>query len=160
MFVVERYPSLARLMKPGLLPAYEICAWLVSDDPRSRRMGRTTVLAAAFLREAILGRSARIWDHSAAQNQTEFVRDKIRGLADDLGLTVKFDNQNILRKVEAKDQARNPAMAISGDDGIVLLETLRRTVQNLLSEGVSPEAIAAAAKKMAYETVVDEVHSL
>lgn len=160
MFVVERYPSLARTMKPELLPAYEICAWLVSSDVRSRRMGRTTVLAAAFLREAILGRSARIWDHSAAPNQVEFVRDKIRGLADDIGLTVKFDGQNILRKVEAKDSARNPATAIAGDNGVVLLETLRRTVQNLLAEGVSPEAVAAAAKKMAYETVVEEVHAL
>lgn len=157
---MERYPSLARLIKPGLLPAYEICAWLVSSDPRSRGMGRTTVLAAAFLREAVLGRSARIWDHSAAPSQTGFVRDKIRDFANELGLKAIFDSQNILRKVEVEGSTKSPMTAIAGDDGIVMLETLRRTVQNLLKAGTSPEAIVAAAGKMAYETVVEEVHAL
>lgn len=157
---MTQYPSLARLLRPGLLPAYEICAWLVSGDERTRRSGRTSVLVAAHLREAILGRTTRLWDHSAMANQANFMRDNVRAFADKLGLTVNIDEKGVLRKVNAKDPNRHPQTAIAGDDGVVLLETLRRTVQNLLREGVSPEAIAAAAKKMAYEEIVGEVHDL
>jgi hypothetical protein len=158
---MTQYPSLARLLRPGLLPAYEVCAWLVSSDERARGLGRSTALAAAFLREGILGRSSRVWDHAAMQGKASFLVDKIRGMADELGLHATFDSQqNILRKVESKDPSVHPTSVIAADDVVVLLETLRRSVQNMLSVGIPPEDVAAAAKRMAYETVVDEVHDL
>ena len=73
--------------------------WLLSRDDTDRRTGRTTVLAIAFIRQALRnsGFPVRIWDPTAPEEAQVFLRRVIEGFMQNHGLSFQWENSHTFR---------------------------------------------------------------
>jgi hypothetical protein len=116
-------------------------------------------LAAAFLKEVCVGNSAKLWDHAAANDKLDNLKDEIHRLAAELGMKVRIDGFNVLRSVTS-DNGRPPALVLQEDRTLVVREKLRSASVEMAALGVKEKDILAFVEKSLHEKVVDEVHEL
>jgi hypothetical protein len=152
---MPRYPTITSLLEPELLPAYKVACWLVSSDPADRRSGRTRVLAAAHLRETVIGRSSKLWDHSAPPERVRIVRQELDLMASDLGLTLDISADDILRKAVPPSGL---SLNLLRDEETMGFELMKMAVKAAYRTGATKEEIMVAAAQAVHEEAVVLVH--
>lgn len=82
MSFLKIYWDLVSQLRPAQVDALPVINWLIDSSPNSRRTGRTTLLALAFVRAAITnpGRKIMIFDHikfDRPYGRNHYVKEKI-----------------------------------------------------------------------------------
>jgi len=158
---MPRYPTISELLKPGQVLAYRAARWFVSSRPEDRQDGRTRVLAAAHIHEAVDGRSTRLWDHhdTGRKNAPRILLEAVREMCDKLGLTpVLSDNETVLRGLETTaGWAASPKAVLDPVRSLVLKE-FAQSVRDAYNSGLSEEEILATAVRAVREELVVSVH--
>lgn len=148
------------LLRPEQVPKYTAALWLVSHADEDRRSGRTVVLAAAHLTEAIRSGSSRIWDHAVqgVSAWTTMVGPHVESMAQALNLeNVKVEG-GVVRLPKRQSDAYS--RAVLGSEAEIATLTLRESVRTAVRKGVPEEVIMGMVEKALSEGVVDEVHDL
>lgn len=152
------------LLRPNLAIAYRVCCWLISGAEEDRRSGRSSVLAAAFLREAVQGRSARLLDHYAGENnQTTFLANMIRGFADDLGFTAEMRGSRGQILSEVKNLSTMERLTLTGEASwspATHVAALRQIAMEAHRAGMSESQIVDSVRTAVREDIVMQVHDL
>lgn len=157
------------------LPAIE---WMVdeTDDPRIRRSGRTSVLAAAFIRAACSapGRKIRVFDHVPGNENARLILEMIDGIIDKsqtrrwfrLGRSsMSFEAEqgwNFMDKSGAipaivRNPTRDAKVEQVGTFSIEdVLQDVRNTAQAALELGASPDQVMKAVQDVIVRDVMEE----
>lgn len=179
MSALKAYFHAVRGLRPDQLERLPAVEWLLDTTESVRRQGRTTLMAAAFIRDACAnpGRWIRVFDHfpqdrtslniavdsvmatvagSGAGDLFESNRSEIRvkeGKAN-LELDLSGAMQNYVRRCTG----RSTAVPIGGRRTLrdLLLDELRDAVRASIAAGVGPDAISAVIGEEVTRAVMEE----
>jgi hypothetical protein len=153
-----KLPAISSLLTPSQLMAYKSACWLVSSDPKDRGTGRTTVLSAAFLREAMGGRQCELWDHYPYHtgHGRDVMRNQIGFLARKLGLQLEIKNGVV---TDILPFGLRDYEFYAGNDEIMSKLAMIDAIKSAFKAGMTKEEILTITEQSIHEETVEFVHT-
>lgn len=151
-----KLPTILSLLAPNQYMAYKSACWLISNDLKDRRTGRTTVISAALLREAMSGRSCQLWDHHHKYGPLETVSQSLGCLARQLGVQVELKH-GAIKTIKPYDVSEYRFYA--GTDNELSKHAMIDAIKTAYKTGLSKEEILAIVEQSINEEAVEFVHT-